>query len=220
MLAVDHELVRAGLRLLFSQMEGVSVVGEASSGRLLLELVERVGPDLVVTDLSMPDGDGLMAVEATKRLRPQARVIVLSMYDTPDYVRRALRCGADAYVLKGAPPFELEHAVRAVAQGSSYFSPQVSRRLLEVSEPAPQDVLTQRQIEILVRLACGHSAKQIAFDLGLSSKTVDVHRAALMQRLQINDVAQLTLYAVRHGLVDPMGSPKAAWVGGDGGKRT
>jgi DNA-binding NarL/FixJ family response regulator len=204
-LADDHELVRAGLRLLFSQMDGLQVVGEASGGRELLPLVHRLRPDLVVTDLSMPDGDGLSAIEAVKGSLPDIKLIVISMYDTPDFVRRAVRGGADGYVLKGAPPFELEHAVRAVMRGSSYFSPQVAQRLLQTSEPAPEDVLTQRQIEILKQLARGHSAKEIAFELGLSPKTVDVHRAALMARLQIGDLASLTLYAVRHGLVDPQG---------------
>lgn len=202
-LADDHELVRAGLSLLFGQMAGVEVVGEAASGHSLVELVQRLEPDIVVTDLSMPDGDGLTAIDILKRQRPGLKVIVLSMYDSADFVRRALRSGANAYVLKGAPPFELEHAVRAVAHGSAYFSPQVSHRLLQAAEPAPDEVLTQRQVEILVRLASGLSAKQIAFELGVSSKTVDVHRAALMLRLQLHDVASLTLYAVRHGLVDP-----------------
>lgn len=202
-LADDHELVRAGLRLLFSQMEGLQVVGEASGGHELLQVVDRLQPDLVVTDLSMPDGDGLVAIDAIKRRWPDIKLIAISMYDTPDFVRRALRGGANGYVLKGAPPFELEHAVRAVMRGSSYFSPQVAQRLVQASEPAPQDALTHRQLEILKLLASGRSAKEIAFTLGLSPKTVDVHRAALMTRLQIGDLASLTLYAVRHGLVDP-----------------
>lgn len=202
-LADDHELVRAGLRLLFSQMDGLQVVGEASGGHALLQLVDQLQPDLVVTDLSMPDGDGLGAIDSIKQRWPSIKLIAISMYDSPDFVRRAVRGGANAYVLKGAPPFELEHAVRAVMHGSSYFSPQVAQRLVQVTEPAPQDVLTQRQLEILQRLASGRSAKEIAFELSLSPKTVDVHRAALMTRLQIGDLASLTLYAVRHGLVNP-----------------
>ena len=202
-LAEDHALVRAGLRLLFQQMPGVEVVGEAAGGRELVTVVEQVQPELVVTDLSMPDGDGLEAIDVLRRRYPRLRLIAMSMYDTPDFVRRALRAGADGYVLKGAPPFEMEFAVRSVMMGNGYFSPQVSQKLAQVSEPLPQEALTPRQLEILTHIARGLSAKEIGFKLQLSPKTVDVHRAAIMGRLGLNDVASLTLYAVRNGLVDP-----------------
>ena len=202
-LADDHALVRAGLLLLFQQMAGVEVVGEASGGRELVEVVQRLQPALVVTDLSMPDGDGLEAIDLLRRRYPPLRLIAMSMYDTPDFVRRALRAGADGYVLKGAPPFEMEFAVRSVMMGNGYFSPQVSQKLAQVSEPLPQEALTPRQLEILTHIARGLSAKEIGFKLQLSPKTVDVHRAAIMGRLGLNDVASLTLYAVRNGLVDP-----------------
>lgn len=202
-LAEDHALVRAGLKLLFEQMEGVAVVGEAAGGHELVETVARRRPDLVVTDLSMPDGDGLTAIETLRNLYPQLRLIAMSMYDTPDFVRRAVRAGADGYVLKGAPPFEMEFAVRSVMLGTGYFSPQVSQKLAAAAEPLPQEALTPRQLEILTHIARGLSAKEIGFKLNLSSKTVDVHRSAIMTRLGLSDVASLTLYAVRNGLVDP-----------------
>ncbi len=202
-LADDHVLVRAGLRLLFTQIPGVEVVAEAGSGRELIEAVRAHAPDVAVTDLSMPDGDGLWAIERLKQEWPALRVIAVSMYDTSDFVRRALRGGADGYVLKGAPPFEMEHALRAVLAGSGYFSAQLSQRLAGNAEPTPREALTARQVDILVRIARGLSAKQIAYELALSSKTVDAHRAAIMTRLQLHDIAGLTLYAVRHGLVDP-----------------
>ena len=203
LLADDHALVRAGLKLLFEQMRGIEVVGEAADGHELIAQAARLAPDLVVSDLSMPGGDGLMALEALRRHHPGLRLIAMSMYDTPEFVRRALRAGADGYVLKGAPPFEMEFAVRSVMLGSGYFSPQLSHRLAAVGEPAPQDALTPRQLQILTHIASGLSAKEIGFRLQLSPKTVDVHRAAIMGRLGLNDVASLTLYAVRNGLVDP-----------------
>lgn len=214
-IADDHELVRAGIKLLVGGMAGVELVGEARSGSELIALVGRLKPDVVITDLAMPDGDGIMAIETLHEHHPDVKLIALSMYDTSDFIRRAIRAGADGYVLKGAPGYEMEYAIRAVMAGSGYFSPQVSQRLAAAQEPRPEDVLTARQIEILALLARGLGAKEIAFRLALSSKTVDVHRAAIMKRLGLGDVATLTLYAVRMGLVDPQaaavrGVPPAA----------
>ena len=130
-------------------------------------------------------------------------LLVVSMHDEPEVVRRAVQAGAQAYVLKGSPPLELEQAVRAVIAGVAYFSPEVTQRLLIPSEPSASELLTPRQIEILRHLALGHSSKQVAFELGLSPKTVDAHRARIMERLAIRDVPSLSLYCVRQGLIDP-----------------
>ena len=132
---------------------------------------------------------------------PDVKVIVLSMYDTVDFVKRAVSNGACGYLMKDAPPFELEQALRSVMATGSYFSAAVAQRLLQPSEPSVDDELTQRQVEILTLIAQGKSAKEIAFELGLSPKTVDVHRARIMERLRLNDIASLTRYAVRKGLV-------------------
>ncbi|GAP35160.1 response regulator transcription factor [Piscinibacter sakaiensis] len=202
-IADDHDLVRAGIGLLLGAASGLEIVGEARSGPELTAVVERLLPDVVITDLAMPGGDGIAAIEALRRSHPALKIIALSMYDTADFIRRAMRAGADAYVLKGAPSFEIETAVRQVMEGRPYFSPQAAQRLAAHDAPRPEDLLTPRQIEILGLLARGLSSKEIGFDLGLSSKTVDVHRAAIMSRLGLNDVASLTLYAVRVGLVDP-----------------
>ena len=134
---------------------------------------------------------------------PEVKILVLSMYDTVDFVKRAIASGACGYLMKDAPPFELEHAVRNVMVSGSYFSPSISKRLLQPSEPTADDELTQRQVEILKLIAMGRASKEIAFQLGLSSKTVDVHRARIMERLGLNDIASLTLYAVRKGLIKP-----------------
>jgi DNA-binding NarL/FixJ family response regulator len=125
------------------------------------------------------------------------------MYDTVDFVKRAIASGACGYLMKDAPPFELEQALRSVMTTGSYFSPAMSQRLMQPSEPTAQDELTQRQIEVLKLIARGRASKEIAFELGLSSKTVDVHRARIMDRLRLNDIASLTLYAVRKGLIQP-----------------
>ena len=202
-LADDHDLVRSGIKALLSMIDGVQVVAEARDGLELIRLVESLNPDIVMTDISMPRMDGITAISQIHALHPQVRLLVLSMYDTVDFVKRAVASGACGYLMKDAPPFELEQAVRSVMATGSYFSPAIAQRLLQPSEPTIDDELTQRQIEILKLIAQGRASKEIAFQLGLSPKTVDVHRARIMERLRLNDIASLTLYAVRKGLVKP-----------------
>lgn len=200
-LADDHDLVRSGIKALLSTVEGVQVIAEARNGAELLALLDSVRPDIVMTDISMPGMDGITAIAEIHARHPDIRVIVLSMYDTVDFVKRAVANGACGYLMKDAPPFELEQALRSVMATGSYFSAAVAQRLLQPSEPTVDDELTQRQVEILTLIAQGKSAKEIAFELGLSPKTVDVHRARIMERLRLNDIASLTRYAVRKGLV-------------------
>ena len=202
-LADDHDLVRSGIKALLSMIDGVQVVAEARDGQELIQLVESLEPDIVMTDISMPRMDGIAAIAQIHASRPKVRLLVLSMYDTVDFVKRAVANGACGYLMKDAPPFELEQAVRSVMATGSYFSPAIAQRLLQPSEPTIDDELTQRQIEILKLIAQGRASKEIAFELGLSPKTVDVHRARIMERLRLNDIASLTLYAVRKGLIKP-----------------
>ena len=202
-LADDHDLVRSGIKALLSMVDGVDVIAEARDGRELVTLVESLNPDVVMTDISMPGMDGIAAISEIHNKHPQVRMLVLSMYDTVDFVKRAVASGACGYLMKDAPPFELEQAVRSVMATGSYFSPAIAQRLLQPSEPTIDDELTQRQIEILKLIAQGRASKEIAFELGLSPKTVDVHRARIMERLRLNDIASLTLYAVRKGLIKP-----------------
>jgi DNA-binding NarL/FixJ family response regulator len=203
-LADDHDLVRSGLKLLLEMIAGVEVVGQARDGEELLVEVRRHAPDLVVTDLSMPGMDGLTALAAMRAMPRPPRVLVVSMHDSPDFIQRALQLGAAGYVMKESSPLELEHAVLSLMAGLPYYSAHVSQRLLQARERSPEEMLTQRQLEILVMVARGQAAKEIAFALGVSPKTVDVHRARIMERLGINDLPGLTLYCVRHGLVDPV----------------
>ncbi len=200
-LADDHDLVRSGIKALLATVDGVQVIAEARNGQELLALLDSVKPDIVMTDISMPGMDGITAIAEIHARHPGVKVIVLSMYDTVDFVKRAVANGACGYLMKDAPPFELEQALRSVMATGSYFSAAVAQRLLQPSEPTVDDELTQRQVEILTLIAQGKSAKEIAFELGLSPKTVDVHRARIMERLRLNDIASLTRYAVRKGLV-------------------
>jgi DNA-binding NarL/FixJ family response regulator len=202
-LADDHDLVRSGIKALLTMVEGVQVIAEARDGRELITLVESLNPDVVMTDISMPGMDGITAIAEIHSRHPQVRLLVLSMYDTVDFVKRAVANGACGYLMKDAPPFELEQAVRSVMATGSYFSPAIAQRLLQPSEPTVDDELTHRQVEILKLIAQGRASKEIAYELGLSPKTVDVHRARIMERLHLNDIASLTLYAVRKGLVKP-----------------
>ncbi|WP_325540643.1 response regulator transcription factor [Ramlibacter sp.] len=202
-LADDHDLVRSGIRALLEMVAGVEVIAEARNGQELVTLVGDLKPDVVMTDISMPVMDGIAAISEIHARFPDVRMLVLSMYDTVDFVKRAVSNGACGYLMKDAPPFELEQALRSVMASGSYFSPAIAQRLLQPSEPTVDDELTQRQVEILKLIAQGKASKEIAFELGLSPKTVDVHRARIMERLHLNDIASLTLYAVRKGLIKP-----------------
>lgn len=202
-LADDHDLVRSGIKALLSMVDGLEVIAEARDGRELIALVDRLIPDVVMTDISMPGMDGITAIAHIHAKHPQVRLLVLSMYDTVDFVKRAVASGACGYLMKDAPPFELEQSVRSVMATGSYFSPAIAQRLLQPSEPTVDDELTHRQVEILRLIAQGRASKEIAYELGLSPKTVDVHRARIMDRLHLYDIASLTLYAVRKGLIKP-----------------
>lgn len=202
-LADDHDLVRSGIKALLGMVEGVEVIAEARDGQELVKLVESLTPDVVMTDISMPGMDGITAIAEIHGRHPEVRMLVLSMYDTVDFVKRAVANGACGYLMKDAPPFELEQAIRSVMATGSYFSPAIAQRLLQPSEPTVDDELTHRQVEILKLIAQGKASKEIAYELGLSPKTVDVHRARIMERLRLNDIASLTLYAVRKGLIKP-----------------
>ena len=207
-LADDHALVRAGMRSLLNGMAQVQVVGEAASGEEALELAARERPDVVLMDIAMK---GMSGLEAAARMREQhaaVRVVILSMHAGEEYVLQALRAGAVGYLLKDAATGELELALRSVMRGESWFSPAVSRQVVEgyvqrVGGEAAAEVLTARQREVLRLVAGGKSTKEIAYDLALSVKTVETHRAQIMERLGIRDVAGLVRYALRTGLVPP-----------------
>jgi DNA-binding NarL/FixJ family response regulator len=208
LLADDHALVRAGMRSLLRDIEGVAVVGEAADGGQALALAERERPDVVLLDIAMKGMNGLEAAARFRELHPGIKVIILSMHASEEYVLQALRAGAAAYLIKDSATAELELALRSVMRGETYLSPAISRQVVEgyvqrVGAGAGEDPLTPRQREVLRRIAEGRSTKEIAFDLGLSVKTVETHRAQIMERVGIRDVAGLVRYAMRTGLVPP-----------------
>jgi len=214
LLADDHELVRAGFRALLASMSDVDVVAEAQDGRAALELVALHQPDVVLMDITMP---GLNGLEATTRIVkdfPRTRVIILSMHASEDHVLLALRKGASGYLLKGARLAELDLAVRSVARGEIYLSPAASKHIptdylqrggepkaVAVGEFRLIDRLTGRQREVLQLIAEGRTVKQIAQILGISVKTAETHRAQIMERLDIHDLAGLVRFAIRAGII-------------------
>jgi DNA-binding NarL/FixJ family response regulator len=207
-LADDHALVRAGMRSLLNGMSQVQVVGEAASGEEALELAASERPDVVLMDIAMKGMSGLEAAVRMRERHAAVRVVILSMHAGEEYVLQALRAGAVGYLLKDAATGELELALRSVMRGESWFSPAVSRQVVEgyvqrVGGEAAAEVLTARQREVLRLVAGGKSTKEIAYDLALSVKTVETHRAQIMERLGIRDVAGLVRYALRTGLVPP-----------------
>jgi DNA-binding NarL/FixJ family response regulator len=207
LVADDHALFRAGVRKLLQSFEGVEVVGEAGDGQEALELSGAQRPDVLLMDIGMPGLNGVEAAARLTREGPRPRVVILSMHTGEEHVLRAIRAGAAGYLLKDAKPPELEAAVRAVARGEIYLSPAISRYVVEDvrrggAERGPLDRLTPRQREVLQLIAEGNTTKAIASRLGLSVKTVETHRAQLMERLDVHDVAALVRLAVRLGLVE------------------
>ncbi len=207
----DHHLVRAGIRSLLDDLEGYHVVAEGDDGEIANDLVATYQPDILVMDIAMKKVSGLEALKMVRQQHPEVAVILLSMHATRDYLQQAFEYGAQAYLLKDSAEIELELALKAVEAGERYVSPRLSEKLLEAlmspsleSQPnrADEDVpLTKRQKEILIMIARGKGTKEIAYDLNVSAKTVESHRAQIMERLNIRDVASLVRYAIRKGLV-------------------
>ncbi len=191
-LADDHTLVRAGLRSLLESLGSFQVVGEAADGREAVRLARQLSPDIVLMDIAMPGLNGLDATARIAREAPASRVIILSMHTAENYVLEALRAGAVGYVVKDAAVTELDLALRAVRRGERWLTP-----------GSGLDLLTVRQREILQLIAEGHSTREIASRLSISIKTAETHRAQVMERLGIHDVAGLTRFALRVGLVAP-----------------
>ncbi|MBI4754931.1 MAG: response regulator transcription factor [Betaproteobacteria bacterium] len=212
LLADDHKLVRAGLKALVGGFSGFAVIGECGDGREAVRMTRDLDPAIVLMDLSMPGLNGLDATARITRESPQTRVIVLSMHTAENYVREAFRVGALGYVIKDDAVHDLEDALRHAALGHRFLSPALSATLgperlaqIAVNDGNGRDgePLTSRQREILQLIAEGRSTRDIAERLSISVKTVETHRAQVMERLGIRDVAGLTRYAMRLGLVGP-----------------
>lgn len=208
-LAEDHTILREGLKALLVSRPDINVVGEATDGREAVRCVVDLKPDLVMLDLSMPRSNGLEALKEIKRISPQTRVLVLTVHKTEDYVFTALQAGADGYVLKDSSASELMLAVRSVLNGERYLGPAIATTVVsgylgskDAASIRPSfDELSAREREVLKLIAEGYRTKDIAGYLCISPKTVEKHRANLMDRLKLHTVPALTAYAIEKGLV-------------------
>lgn len=200
-LADDHSVVRFGIRAVLQMVQGVQVVGEAGNGADLVALTQEVAPDLVMADIDMPGMDGLTATSLIRDLCPGVRVLMLSMHRGEEYIARAIAAGANGYLEKDASHQELAQAIRRVMADQQWSVPERTLAAAQ-SACAREDGLTARQVEVLKLVAAGLGSREIALKLGLSAKTVDVHRGRVMARLQLSTVADLTRYAIRNGLIN------------------
>ena len=210
LLADDHAILRDGLRMVLDAQPGISVVGEAEDGRQALDMVEELHPDVVVMDIAMPNMNGLEATRQIKRRFPDVKVVILTMHENQQYLVQIVKVGATACVLKRSAGTELVTAVKAAARGESYFSPSIARMLLEDyrilldhGTADDEELLTEREREVLQLVAEGRTNQEIADLLTLSIKTVQTHRAHIMEKLNAHDRTDLVKYAISKGMIVP-----------------
>lgn len=211
-LADDHAVLREGLRVLIAAQSDMEVVGEAESGEEAVQLARRLQPDLVVMDLAMPGIGGIAATAAIRRESQKTRILVLTMYDDPAYLRSVLAAGASGYVLKRAASTELLAAIRTTIRGETYLAPSLAgtvveemlgRKTRKVEVPVAGDTLSEREREVLCLVAEGHTNQQVATRLAISVKTVETYRARLMEKLGLKSRVDLVRYAVSSGFLKP-----------------
>lgn len=207
LLADDHNLVRAGVRRILESHPGFEVVGEVADGTAALEALAQTPADVLVLDLSMPGMDGFELLRRARDASPHTKRLVLSMHKDPEYVARAVREGADGYLLKDSAVQDLVSAIEAVQAGRTFHSPEVQRSLSDLVRGggggSPLEELTAREREVLKCIADGLSTRDIAARFDISARTVETHRANLMRKLAVRSVAQLVRLAIREGLVGP-----------------
>jgi DNA-binding NarL/FixJ family response regulator len=209
LVADDHAVVREGLRRLIEAEPDLVVCAEAGDGNEVLQQIEEQRPDVVLLDITMPRMGGLETLERLRSKHPHVKAILLSVHSDPPFIQSAVSLGADGYVLKNARTSEIVSAIRAVTKGGSYFSPAVAREIVEqLRTPTkgaaePFSLLSTREREVLHLIAEGLSAKEIATQLGISTKTVEAHRTSLMRKLGVRKATELVRYALRHGLIEP-----------------
>lgn len=216
-LADDHDILRQGLKMLLSLQEEIEIVGEARTGRETIELARELQPQVVVLDISMPDIDGLEACAQIRKQTPASNVLILTMHESEEYFLRALRAGAAGYLVKKAAPPDLHMAILAVARGGAFLYPGLAKTLIHAYTSAPASsltsdgqgaqmaaalrVLSPRELEVLKLVAAGHTNQEIADQLVLSIKTVQAHRANVMEKLGLDNITQLVRFAIRYGLL-------------------
>jgi len=208
-IADDHGVMREGLRLQLQQHADFEIVGEAVDGRQAVKIADELAPDVMIMDIGMPNLNGIDATTQIVKRNPKVRVIILSVHSDEEYILRALNAGAKGYLLKESAHLDLKRAVESVAQGNSFFSPTISRMLMEDFVQQLQrrglkdsyDLLTDREKEILQLLAEGRSNKDVAAMLNLSVYTVETHRTRIMQKLDLHSAVDIVMYAVRKKLI-------------------
>jgi two-component system, NarL family, invasion response regulator UvrY len=206
LLADDHAVVRTGFRLLLQSQPDISVVAEAQSGEAACQMFTELGPDVVVMDLGMPGMGGLEAMRRIRARNPAARVLALSAHDDPMHARRALREGALGFLSKRSAPEALIEAISAIAAGRRYIDPALAQKLalaeIEGAARSPIEQLSEREFEVFIRLAGGATVQKIADDLKLSASTIGTHLYNIKQKLGVVNQSELTLLAIRHGLIE------------------
>jgi DNA-binding NarL/FixJ family response regulator len=215
LLADDHDILRQGLKMLLSLQQEMQVVGEARTGREAVEMAQELQPDVVVMDITMPEMDGLEACWIIHNQQPATQVLFLTMHESEEYFLQSLRMGAAGYLVKKAAPTELQMAISEVARGGAFLYPGLAKALIRayVEDAAPASpaqasnlaqelqVLSPRELEVLRLVAEGRTNQEIADQLVLSIKTVQAHRASVMEKLGMHDITKLVRFAVRHGLI-------------------
>ncbi len=207
LIADDHSITREGLKVMLNKMENFEVVAEAENGRLAISLTRKLLPDVVVMDINMPDLNGVDATRQIVAELPQTRIIALSMYSDRSYVKGMLKAGVSGYLLKNCAFEELADAIQTVMRYQTYLSPKISEivrdefvKMMGSNEPNTVELLTDKEREVLQLIAEGKKTKDIAELLHISVKTVEARRSKIMEKLNINNVAGLTKYAIREGL--------------------
>jgi len=209
LLAEDHTIVRKGIRSLLDDQPNIEVIGEAEDGREAIEKVEKLAPDIILMDNTMPILNGLEATRQIKKRFPEIKILILTMHTNEEYILQFLRVGASGYLVKQTAPTELVSAIEAVYRGDSFLSPSISRTIIDeylrhaeaTGKWDSYDSLTDREREVLQLLAEGYSTKEIADHLHISAKTVGVHKINLMHKLNLHSQSELTKYAIRKGII-------------------
>jgi DNA-binding NarL/FixJ family response regulator len=207
LIADDHGIVRSGIRMLIDRQQGMHVVAEAEDGIQAVELAQATRPDVAILDVSMPRMTGIQAAGEISRRKPDVRLLMLSMYDSEQYLFEALKAGASGYVLKSGADEDIVDAVRATMRGESFLYPDAVNALVrdyvERGDEGPPDILTPRELEVLKLIAEANTSKDIAEQLVISVKTVERHRSNILEKLGLRDRVELTRYAIRRGLIQP-----------------
>lgn len=205
LVADDHALVRGGLSRLLESKEDIEVVAEAGTGHEAVALCREHRPDVVLLDLDLPDIDGLEVTRQIMSFQSSVRVLILTMHDSEEYANRAIQAGAAGFIIKGVPPQELPEAVRRVAAGNTYITPSVMERMImrrRDHEENPLERLSERELQVLVKLSQGKEIRDITEELSLSPSTVGTYKKRIFEKLEINNMAELIRFAMKHKLID------------------